>query len=325
MPNGGSENCGECYFFNKNQETIISEGFDRFRIPHCTLRRIIIAPNPFWIYCENFSPDYTPEKVEPLGHVYADAGTYPYSRKVLLTESQQNFLNEEQEKLADFLRKNVELDNPDVGDEFSYQNLPLCVIDAIFSINTNYASTNKVIERCKSAFFKNEDDVFENRKGKLNPSFTVNRLIAFYENNSIDYMADKVYKNRQRTSPINGILKAEAVLRFCKALNNFGVNKLEEIGKIIGNTEFENEIKNIPGQRSGISLSYFYILAGAKDYVKPDRMIKKILTEVLNRKVSTKECHSLIFGSSLILEKEFPLVRACVLDNLMWKLQSGRK
>jgi hypothetical protein len=106
---------------------------------------------------------------------------------------------------------------------------------------------------------------------------------------------------------------------------DFGVNKLEDIENIIGNPEFENKIKNIPGQSSGISLAYFYILAGAKDYVKPDRMIKSSLERILNRKVSTKECQPLIFGASLILEEEFPSIRSCSLDHLMWKLESGRQ
>ncbi len=71
-----------------------------------------------------------------------------------------------------------------------------------------------------------------------------------------------MFQNRQRTSSRNGILKAEAVYQFCRVLHKYSVNYLQDVIKLYGNQEFEKEIKLISGQKSGISLVYFYMLVG---------------------------------------------------------------
>ncbi len=227
----------------------------------------------------------------------------------------------EQEILAAFFKTSFNLADPFLGDELGYPILPLCVIDAVFSIGVHYNSTKKVIKRFEKMFCNERGSIPGKDGSQLTPAFTISDLISLYKKYGIEEMADEVYKNRHRTSPINGILKAEAVLKFSNVLVNFGVDRMEDVGKIIGNYDFEMEIKQIPGQRSGVSLKYFYILAGLKDYVVPGRMVKRFVEEILGRKVKEHEFQPLIFGASLILEKEYPGIRACILDHLIWKYQ----
>lgn len=63
------------------------------------------------------------------------------------------------------------------------------------------------------------------------------------------------------------MLKAEAVVRFSEILSQSETNYLQDIEKILGDPNFESAITKIPGQRSGLSLRYFYMLAGAENYV----------------------------------------------------------
>ncbi|MEJ1959689.1 MAG: hypothetical protein WDM70_09960 [Nitrosomonadales bacterium] len=86
-------------------------------------------------------------------------------------------------------------------------------------------------------------------------------------------MAVDVYRNRQRTSARNGILKADAVNRFAAVLRKYNIEYLQDISEALGNTALERDIRSIPGQTSGISLKYFFMLAGSDDLIKPDRMI----------------------------------------------------
>jgi hypothetical protein len=307
MPNGGSDNCGECQFFSKNNFKQAKD--DEFRLPHCLLRRIPITKHPFYTYCDN-SLDSEPSN-GPRGSVYIDGGTYPHTRKLWIDENEQNKLMNEQQIIADFCKKNLGLANYKLGDEFSYKSLALCVIDVIFSIGVKYSSVTNTIQRIKSKIPEAD-------------SLTISDLLKSYDYYSIEGMVNEIFGNRQRTSTRNGILKAEAVQRFCRVLLDFDVNQINDVEKVIANKDFEAEIKSIPGQSSGISLVYFYILTGAKDYVKPDRMIQRFLSATLNRKVKESECQRLIFGASLIIEKEYPEIRASIIDHLMWKYQSGR-
>ena len=56
-----------------------------------------------------------------------------------------------------------------------------------------------------------------------------------------------------RTSPRNGILKAEAAYRFARVIREFDVEYLLDVEKILGGEKFVAEISMIPGQGSGDS------------------------------------------------------------------------
>jgi hypothetical protein len=74
-----------------------------------------------------------------------------------------------------------------------------------------------------------------------------------------------LFANRQRTSSRSGILKAEAVYLFAKALLAAGINKFSDLrdrGKL---TDAEMRVKEIPGQGSGITFKYFLMLSGEDD------------------------------------------------------------
>ena len=58
---------------------------------------------------------------------------------------------------------------------------------------------------------------------------------------------------------------------FAEAPQKHHVNYLQDVATILSNRAFHGAIKSIPGQRSGISLSYFFMLSGSDDLVKEDR------------------------------------------------------
>ena len=51
------------------------------------------------------------------------------------------------EEIIKFLEENFNLDNYELPDEYSYSCLPLCLLDAVFSIGANYKSTQNVVDR----------------------------------------------------------------------------------------------------------------------------------------------------------------------------------
>ncbi|WP_291111921.1 hypothetical protein [Flavobacterium sp. UBA4120] len=141
------------------------------------------------------------------------------------------------------------------------------------------------------------------------------------ERQSIKELTENIYKNRQRTSTRSGILKSEAVILFLKVLQKFKINKLSDIDKIITSEQFETEIKEIPGQNSGISLTYFFMLAGSDELIKPDRMILRFLENISGEKVSLKDCQVILAAVADQLKNNGFNITPKKLDNLIWNYQ----
>lgn len=93
-----------------------------------------------------------------------------------------------------------------------------------------------------------------------------------------------MFGNRQRTSTRSGILKAEAVRQFASSLYRTGINDFVDLTE--DKLEIaETSIREIPGQKSRISLDYFRMLAGDDDLIKPDRpdrMVQRFIGKAIN-------------------------------------------
>jgi hypothetical protein len=215
---------------------------------------------------------------------------------------------DEAQRLADYCRTHLALEDIQIGDEYAYASLPLCVVDAIFSINANYNSTRNTVDRIKAYFGDTS-------------SFTIRDLVELYQEHSVDFIASEVFKNRQRTSTRNGILKAEAVLRVAETLLKYGVNDLRDMKAVIKKAAFESDYKMIPGQASGISLRYLYMLTGLVTEIKPDRMVIRFIEAAIRRSVSVDECHPLVVSACELLKSENPDLSPRDLDNAIWQFQ----
>ncbi|HXG21430.1 MAG TPA: hypothetical protein VNN62_20445 [Methylomirabilota bacterium] len=225
--------------------------------------------------------------------------------------------------IVEFCRTKLDLANAKLPDEYRYPHLPLCVIDAVFSIGVNYVSTKNTVDRfCQHVGISKTSKIYP---PDIVEQFSIAELIELYNRYGVEGMAKIVYQNLQRTSTRNGILKSEAVLRFSETLLQFGVNYLQDVNKIVGDPNFESAITKIPGQRSGLSLRYFYMLVGSEEYVKPDRMIIRFIRSIIGKSPSIEEAHDIIVGTCEILKKEHPHLTPRLLDHLIWKYQREKE
>lgn len=227
-------------------------------------------------------------------------------------------------KIIKHIEKNVNLNLP-LPEEYYYAHLPCCVIDAVFSIGARYSSTRNVtIRYCNHLELKrirnNRNQEYPERKNQN----SVSELLKLFKNNSIDYITQYIFQNRQKTSSQNGILKSKAVQLFAQALIESRVDYFQDLHLIQNNIEFSRKIKDIPGQRSGISLKYFLMLSGNESLVKPDRMLRRFLADALNKKENTISDSSIQATVSKIFEKKiFDNVESIRhLDYLIWNYQS---
>lgn len=233
-------------------------------------------------------------------------------------------MNNDIELVTTYADRVLSLATARLGEEYFYQSLPLCVIDAVWSVGVRYEAVQGVVARyCKRFGLRR---IRADRCSR--PPMTEQESIAQFcdkaEKLGSLAMADTVFENRQRTSTRNGILKAEAVYRFASTLRSYDVNYLQEIptaATAAHSDQLERDIRNIPGQGSGISLRYFWMLAGSDELIKPDRWILRFLEAALRRRVLTDEAQDLVIGATERLRVKFPHLTPRLLDHEVWKHQ----
>jgi len=225
------------------------------------------------------------------------------------------------EKVAQECERVLNLKHAKLSDEYFYQSLPLCVIDAVYSLRARYESTKRVVMRYCNYF--NLRRIREDKENipPVETQESIEEFLGKMRKLGIEKFTNEVFRNRQKTSTRGGILKSEAVLKFAEVLNRFGVNYLQDVPKVIHDISFERQIRSIPGQTSGISLRYFFMLSGSNDFIKPDRMILRFLERILKRTVSTQEAQALLYEVVKKLKPKYPHLTPRLLDHEIWKYE----
>lgn len=229
-------------------------------------------------------------------------------------------LNTDADIITACVKRVIPLTTVTLGDEYRYQSLPLCVIDAVFSIGIKYVIVKNVITRyctyTRQKPFRSCDKL-----SSCDMQESINDFCSRPEQNDLATMALNVYGSRNRTSSRNGILKAEAAILFARCLQKHGMQYLQDIHKGIDNPQLEADIRTIPGQKSGLSLKYFWMLTGSDSLIKPDRMILRFLNEAISRHVSSQEALSLLQAVTHRLGDQYPNLTPRLLDHAIWNHQ----
>lgn len=111
-------------------------------------------------------------------------------------------------------------------------------------------------------------------------------------------LAKEVFCNQQRTSSRNGILKVKAVYQFADVLRKNGINTFGDTENDCRNEKVRAKIREIKGQKSGMSFDYFLMLAGSDGHIKTDRMLLDFVAEALpETRLSVDETRALVLSS----------------------------
>jgi len=211
----------------------------------------------------------------------------------------------------------------EVADEYSYASLPLCVIDAVYSIGVRYEGVRNVVARYCRRFGLPK----QSPKGTVpqrNQQESITGFLVRVVPIDAERLATDVFGNRQRTSARNGILKADAVVQFAGVLARHRIEHLQDVLEARDLSAVERDVRRIPGQASGLSWRYFLMLAGREDLVKPDRMIFRFLERVVGRPVGADEAQAMLAAAARELDREFPGITPRTLDNLIWRQERER-
>lgn len=225
------------------------------------------------------------------------------------------------ESLCQACEATLNLTNAALSPSYYYDSLPQCVIDAVFSIGVKYTGTTNVVKSYCSYYGLRVHNEDHDQKGDKH---TISQLIDHITSTGVEKSADVIFHNHQRTSTRNGILKAEAVLRFARVLQKYGVETLADMSFKGLPLQAEVEIMRIPGQKSGLSLRYLYMLSGDDSQSKPDRHVMRFLKEHTGQDYSIQDAQDLLTEAVKILRAKYPQLSVRLLDYSIWNYMSHR-
>jgi hypothetical protein len=220
--------------------------------------------------------------------------------------------------VAETTRTKLPLKDTVLGDEHEYASLPLCVIDAVFSIGVKYASTKLVPPRWAAA---QAPQWPVHRKGAIK-EHSISEFLDVAERFTRDELATQIFKNSQRTSSKNGILKAQAVRLFAVALQKAGIERFADCEDETKLELAEAYVRDVKGQSSGISFDYFLILVG-HETVKADRMICRFVARAAGLEhVAPTAAKRAVIDATALLKPMFPHLTTRLFDYIIWNYES---
>jgi hypothetical protein len=148
----------------------------------------------------------------------------------------------------------------------------------------------------------------------------MDRFVELLAGQDFETLAKHTFKNRQRTSSRGGILKAEAVYRFAKVLVDLRISAFGDTEDLARNQTAEERVRGIPGQGSGISFSYFLMLAGS-----PGMICRFVARALKIPSVAPGVAQKLVVAASMALNTEVPGLTPRLLDHEIWKYERGVK
>ena len=220
-------------------------------------------------------------------------------------------------KLTTYCRTHLNLESEPLDFINFYVNVPLAVIDAVFSTGGHYRSTMNAVLGLAEYY-----DLPILRKAPVpirKNQFSIADFLELYQEFGDEGMAVEVYHNRQRTSPRNGILKAEAARRYAQVLADFGVQHLQDVHKVLGLQRFTSAIHAIPGQRSGVSLHRFTMLVCEPNHYQIDRLVKRFLYQAGGERLTDGQCLAALREVHAELVRDYPELTPRALDSLIWE------
>ena len=221
----------------------------------------------------------------------------------------------------DLYKKLIVQGKQDPNETF-YKSLPICIMDAVFSIGVNYKSVEKATNTFMKHFGLNIPRTYP-----VGNEYTIGNFLQNMDTfSSFEDAAQVGFNNKQRTSSVNGILKAEACYRVAEVFKSHNINTLAEFNAYENKPTLDADILKVKGQSSGIMLKYLYMLAGKADEVKPDRHMVNFMRQVFpDLTMATKdhnEIKRIMQETVLALKPKYPQLTARFLDYLVWEHMS---
>lgn len=233
----------------------------------------------------------------------------------------------ELDRLIQHIATTIDLAKAANGVPTYWSSLPLCIIDSVFSIRAKYSGVIRVVNRwCESQEPHWQGEVPSKPIGDRGP--TLREFVEAIDGHLKKCAYDELFGNRQRTSAKNGILKAEAVHLFAKALLDSGINSFSDLRDRSKLGMAEKRVLEIRGQGSGITFRYLLMLAGEDGYVKADTHLRRFVSDAIGadwkQLIPQERATELVMDAAKRLAARYPGLTPGGLDFAIWSFQRQR-
>ena len=197
-----------------------------------------------------------------------------------------------------------------------YDGLALCVLDSIYSTGNRYSSVLRMLARYREARLEEGGDPYSDGPSDL--------LSAAERWGGTDgFVAQTGYRWRVSTQP-GAPFKAASALGAARVLQRAGLETVPDVRGALTDrasqeaSPIKKEWIKLPGQRSGLTWTYFLMLAGVPG-VKADRMVVRYVSRALGRETDPRESALLVAA----VADRYGLSQTR-LDHAIWRKESGR-
>ena len=213
-------------------------------------------------------------------------------------------------QFADFCERDFDL-NSKLG--YHYESMSVCILDCVYSLRAKYESmTVPVVERYAKAYMGSNRHI-----GGDTVSMLINNINAA---GGAKNFADTVLQNRQR---IGGLLKSEVCYKLATYLKALHIETIEDFQSFEPQELLEIVIRSVKGIGDA-GVNYLFMLAGDPNRCKPDVHIHRSIKDAYGHDVSNDDCQ-LVFSQAVdLLKHKYPKLTVRLLDNIIWKLYSGK-
>ena len=225
--------------------------------------------------------------------------------------------------LAKHAESNLCLQAAQLSRAYYYQSLPLCIIDAIFSLGVRYGQVEKVVchvhKATKWSVFRPHGTPFPPEDEQIK----VVDLLEVIKSHPIPQQT--LFQNHGYANPAAAtdkrILKSDLVRKFTELLRDNDVDSFQSLLSHEKPDELDKSLCDLPALRSGVAVRYFRMLAGDDSQVKPDRMIQRFIESGIKRKLSVNDSAKLVQETCAVLKEKYPTLTPRLLDHEIWKFQ----
>lgn len=196
-----------------------------------------------------------------------------------------------------------------------YESVALAVLNSIYSTGHHFTGVLNALDRYRAARIADGFDPDRDSAADL--------VAAVDRWGGVPGLVQRT--NNWATSSKNGApRKADAALGAARILSSEGLNTVEEVRAALSDPEAQEtspakkQWLRLPGQRSGLTWTYFLMLCGVPG-VKADRMVVRYISTALGHHIDPKEAAWLVGQLADHLD-----VTRNKLDHTIWRLESGR-
>lgn len=229
------------------------------------------------------------------------------------------------EKVAAYANATMCLRTAELSAVYYYQSLPLCVIDAVFSIGVLYGQVENVIRHFSRVTGWTTFRELHSGFPPANSQASISDFLQVATQHA--HPEESLFNNRGYANPTsrqNRIRKAILVQEFARVLQEEKVETFQFLESHPDQARLDRKLRALPASSSGVAVRYFRMLAGDDDQVKPDRMILRFIEDCIGNMMGPDEAATIIQDACALLKKVHPHLTPRLLDFEIWKHQRDK-